>query len=52
MVNITLALNLTRFLHKEIAYLPWQSAEENFQYIVLMFDRTEVNGPMQVCTGN
>ncbi|XP_034031432.1 aminopeptidase N-like [Thalassophryne amazonica] len=47
-VNVTLALNSTRFLKNETAYLPWESAVMNFAYIVLMFDRSEVYGPMQM----
>uniref|UniRef100_A0A1A7XIV8 Aminopeptidase n=1 Tax=Iconisemion striatum TaxID=60296 RepID=A0A1A7XIV8_9TELE len=48
LVNVTLALNTTRFLSKERAYLPWESAVRNLEYFVLMFDRSEVYGPMQV----
>uniref|UniRef100_A0A665W218 Aminopeptidase n=1 Tax=Echeneis naucrates TaxID=173247 RepID=A0A665W218_ECHNA len=47
-VNVTLALNVTRFLYNETDFHPWDSAMRNFQYIYLMFDRTEVYGPMQV----
>ncbi|XP_037538583.1 alanyl (membrane) aminopeptidase a [Nematolebias whitei] len=47
-VSVTLALNSTRFLHNEIAYLPWESAIRNLEYFILMFDRSEVYGPMQV----
>ncbi|CAJ1057506.1 alanyl (membrane) aminopeptidase a [Xyrichtys novacula] len=47
LVNVTLALNSTRFLFHETDYLPWESAVRNLQYFVLMFDRTEVYGPMQ-----
>ncbi|XP_029378114.1 aminopeptidase N-like [Echeneis naucrates] len=46
-VNVTLALNVTRFLYNETDFHPWDSAMRNFQYIYLMFDRTEVYGPMQ-----
>lgn len=49
LVDVTLPLNLTRFLRNETAYLPWESTIRNFQYFVLMFDRTEVFGPMQAC---
>lgn len=48
-VSVTLALNSTRFLHNEMAYLPWESAVRNLEYFILMFDRSEVYGPMQVC---
>ncbi|XP_038130384.1 aminopeptidase N-like [Cyprinodon tularosa] len=48
LVNVTLPLNLTRFLRKEKAFLPWESAVRNLEYFVLMFDRSEVYGPMQI----
>lgn len=48
MVNITLALRTTRFLEKEHEYMPWQTARNNLDYILLMFDRSEVFGPIQV----
>ncbi|XP_027900303.1 alanyl (membrane) aminopeptidase-like b [Xiphophorus couchianus] len=47
-VDVTLALNSTRFLRKETAYLPWESAVRNLEYFILMFDRSEVYGPMQL----
>nr|XP_019964347.1 PREDICTED: aminopeptidase N-like [Paralichthys olivaceus] len=47
LVDVTLPLNLTRFLRNETEYLPWESAMTNLRYFVLMFDRTEVYGPMQ-----
>ncbi|KAM4552982.1 aminopeptidase Ey-like [Fundulus diaphanus] len=47
-VNVTLALNSTRFLRKERAFLPWESAVRNLEYFFLMFDRSEVYGPMQL----
>ncbi|XP_049928174.1 alanyl (membrane) aminopeptidase-like b [Epinephelus moara] len=47
LVEVTLALNSTRFLRKERAFLPWESAVRNLEYFVLMFDRSEVYGPMQ-----
>ncbi|XP_068595223.1 aminopeptidase N-like [Brachionichthys hirsutus] len=46
-VDVSLALNSTRFLRNETAYLPWESAIRNLKYFVYMFDRTEVYGPMQ-----
>ncbi|XP_039988747.1 aminopeptidase N-like isoform X2 [Xiphias gladius] len=48
LVDVTLALNSTRFLRNEKAYLPWESAVRNLEYFVLMFDRSELYGPMQV----
>ncbi|XP_026222167.1 alanyl (membrane) aminopeptidase a [Anabas testudineus] len=47
LVDVTLALNTTRFLHSETEYLPWESAVRNLEYFFLMFDRSEVYGPMQ-----
>ncbi|XP_061577195.1 alanyl (membrane) aminopeptidase-like b [Cololabis saira] len=48
LVNVTLALNSTRFLKKERDLLPWQSAVRNLDYFIQMFERSEVYGPMQV----
>ncbi|NWH69007.1 AMPN Aminopeptidase, partial [Geococcyx californianus] len=45
-VNVTLALNTTRFLSKETEYMPWQAALNNLHYFQLMFDRSEVFGVM------
>ncbi|XP_039902910.1 alanyl (membrane) aminopeptidase a [Simochromis diagramma] len=47
LVNVTLALNSTLFLTKETEFLPWESAVRNLDYFILMFDRSEVYGPMQ-----
>uniref|UniRef100_A0A672ZCY9 Aminopeptidase n=1 Tax=Sphaeramia orbicularis TaxID=375764 RepID=A0A672ZCY9_9TELE len=47
MVDVTLALNFTQFLSNEKEFLPWESAVRNLRYFVLMFDRSEVYGPMQ-----
>ncbi|CAN9498611.1 unnamed protein product [Ophioblennius macclurei] len=47
LVNVTLALDSTRFLVNETHYLPWDAAMTNMQYLVEMFDRSEVFGPMQ-----
>ncbi|XP_059570461.1 aminopeptidase N [Alligator mississippiensis] len=46
-VQVELALNTTRFLQKETEYLPWTAALNNLAYFQLMFDRSEVFGPMQ-----
>lgn len=43
-----LALNTTRYLDQEREYLPWDTALDNLDYFRLMFDRSEVYGPMQV----
>uniref|UniRef100_A0A3Q1HIW6 Aminopeptidase n=1 Tax=Anabas testudineus TaxID=64144 RepID=A0A3Q1HIW6_ANATE len=47
MVSTTLALRTTKFLDKEVEYMPWQTATRNLNYFFLMFDRGEVYGPMQ-----
>ncbi|TFK04341.1 c-C chemokine receptor type 5-like [Platysternon megacephalum] len=46
-INITLALNTTTYLSEERDYLPWSAALDNLGYFRLMFDRSEVYGPMQ-----
>ncbi|KAJ7311140.1 hypothetical protein JRQ81_006743, partial [Phrynocephalus forsythii] len=46
-VSTLLALNTTRYLAKETAYLPWNAAVSNLGYFQLMFDRSEVYGPMR-----
>lgn len=48
LVSTTLALSTTKFLAKEVEYMPWETAVRNLNYFYLMFDRSEVNGPMQV----
>ncbi|NXV59800.1 AMPN Aminopeptidase, partial [Molothrus ater] len=45
-VQVTLALNTTRFLSRETEYMPWQAALTNLKYFKLMFDRSEVFGAM------
>ena len=49
MVNTTLALETTKFLEKEVEYMPWETARRSLDYYFLMFDRSVVYGPMQVC---
>lgn len=46
-VNVTLALSTTKFLDKEVEYMPWQTTRRSLDYFYLMFDRSEVYGPMQ-----
>ncbi|XP_041800155.1 aminopeptidase Ey-like [Chelmon rostratus] len=46
-VNTTLALRTTQFLINEVEYMPWQTASRNLDYFFLMFDRSELYGPMQ-----
>lgn len=47
-INTTLALRTTKYLAKERDYIPWESALRNLDYFILMFDRTEVYGALQV----
>ncbi|XP_056268750.1 aminopeptidase N-like isoform X2 [Pseudoliparis swirei] len=47
-INTTLALTTTKYLSKERDYIPWESALRNLDYYILMFDRTEVYGALQV----
>lgn len=47
-VTTILALNTTKYLKDEREYIPWESALDNLDYFFLMFDRSEVLGPMQV----
>ncbi|KAG7468183.1 hypothetical protein MATL_G00140120 [Megalops atlanticus] len=46
-LNITLALTTTKYLSREREYMPWESAINNLDDFFLLFDRTEVYGPMQ-----
>ncbi|XP_044048314.1 aminopeptidase N-like isoform X2 [Siniperca chuatsi] len=46
-IPTVLALNTTNYLNKEIEYMPWESALSNLDFFYLMFDRSEVYGPMQ-----
>ncbi|XP_041081686.1 aminopeptidase Ey-like [Polyodon spathula] len=46
-IPTTLALDTTKYLSKDTEYMPWESSIDNLGYFSLMFDRTEVNGPMQ-----
>uniref|UniRef100_A0A8C8ZGF7 Aminopeptidase n=1 Tax=Prolemur simus TaxID=1328070 RepID=A0A8C8ZGF7_PROSS len=46
-VSVTLALNNTLFLIQETEYMPWQAALDSLNYFKLMFDRSEVYGPMK-----
>ncbi|XP_041031285.1 aminopeptidase N-like [Carcharodon carcharias] len=45
--NTTAALETTRYLSKELEYIPWEAALENLAYFQLMFDRNDVFGPMR-----
>ncbi|XP_077630478.1 aminopeptidase N [Crocuta crocuta] len=46
-VPVTLALNTTLFLKQETEYMPWEAALSSLSYFRLMFDRSEVYGPMK-----
>uniref|UniRef100_A0ABM5EX44 Aminopeptidase N n=1 Tax=Pogona vitticeps TaxID=103695 RepID=A0ABM5EX44_9SAUR len=46
-VSTVLALDTTRYLANETEYLPWSAAVSNLGYFRLMFDRSEVYGPMR-----
>uniref|UniRef100_A0A8C7JZR3 Aminopeptidase n=1 Tax=Oncorhynchus kisutch TaxID=8019 RepID=A0A8C7JZR3_ONCKI len=46
-VSTILALRTTLFLQREREYMPWQTADRNLGYFFLMFDRSDVYGPMQ-----
>lgn len=52
LVNVTLALDSTRFLRKETEYIPWEAAMRNLQYFVFMLQHTEAFGPLQACVTN
>uniref|UniRef100_A0A6Q2X648 Aminopeptidase n=1 Tax=Esox lucius TaxID=8010 RepID=A0A6Q2X648_ESOLU len=46
-INVTLALRTTKYLRNDTEYIPWESALRNLDYFILMFDRSEVYGPIQ-----
>ncbi|XP_045894112.1 aminopeptidase Ey-like isoform X1 [Micropterus dolomieu] len=46
-ISTELALSTTKYLNNERDYIPWQSALNNLDFFYLMFDRSEVYGPMQ-----
>ncbi|XP_064169919.1 alanyl (membrane) aminopeptidase-like b [Anguilla rostrata] len=51
-INVTLALNTTKYLSNDVEYIPWESALRNLDYFILMFDRSEVYGPMKAYLRN
>lgn len=51
-IPTALALRTTKYLAKERDFIPWESALRNLDYYILMFDRTEVYGALQVSTTN
>ncbi|XP_013878434.1 aminopeptidase N [Austrofundulus limnaeus] len=46
-ISTVLALRTTLYLNRERDYMPWESALDNLDFFYLMFDRSEVYGPMQ-----
>ncbi|XP_041508649.1 aminopeptidase N [Microtus oregoni] len=46
-IPVTLALSNTLFLYNETEYMPWEAALTSLSYFKLMFDRSEVYGPMK-----
>ncbi|KAG7473239.1 hypothetical protein MATL_G00093590 [Megalops atlanticus] len=46
-IDVTLALNTTKYLLNDTEFIPWESALKNLDYFILMFDRSEVYGPMK-----
>ncbi|XP_048225372.1 aminopeptidase N [Perognathus longimembris pacificus] len=46
-VPVTLALDNTLFLSQEKEYMPWEATLSSLNYFKLMFDRSEVYGPMK-----
>ncbi|KAL4641907.1 aminopeptidase N-like isoform X1 [Arapaima gigas] len=46
-VNITLALDTTKFLQKETEYIPWHTAIKNLHYIRLMLEYFDAFGHMK-----
>lgn len=47
-ISTVQALNTTKYLSNERDYIPWKAALNNLDFFYLMFDRSEVYGPMQV----
>ncbi|KAJ8417583.1 hypothetical protein AAFF_G00224260 [Aldrovandia affinis] len=46
-VNITLALRTTKYLLNDTEFIPWETAMIHLHHLILMFDRSEVYGPMK-----
>ncbi|XP_062403914.1 alanyl (membrane) aminopeptidase-like b [Sardina pilchardus] len=46
-LDVGVALDTTKYLKNETEYIPWKAALTNLRYFILMFDRSEVYGPMQ-----
>ncbi|XP_040270073.1 aminopeptidase N-like [Bufo bufo] len=46
-ISTTRALETTKFLSKDVEYMPWQAAVSSLSYFTQMFDRSDVYGPMK-----
>ncbi|XP_056427950.1 aminopeptidase N [Hyla sarda] len=46
-IDNTRALETTKFLSKDVEYMPWQAAISSLSYFTQMFDRSDVYGPMK-----
>ncbi|XP_072241404.1 aminopeptidase N-like [Leuresthes tenuis] len=46
-IPTVMALKTTKYLNNEREFMPWESAIDNLNFFYLMFDRSEVYGPMQ-----
>ncbi|KAG7327353.1 hypothetical protein KOW79_008959 [Hemibagrus wyckioides] len=46
-ININLALKVTKYLSKEREYIPWEAALRSLSSLYDVFERNEVYGPMQ-----
>ncbi|XP_057191939.1 aminopeptidase N isoform X2 [Triplophysa rosa] len=47
-IHTTLALSMTMYLSEEREYIPWESAIKNVRYFFLMFEQSEVFGPLKM----
>ncbi|XP_039470375.1 aminopeptidase Ey-like [Oreochromis aureus] len=50
-ISTVRALETTKYLNNERDYIPWKAALNNLDFFYLMFDRSEVYGPMQEYLG-
>ncbi|XP_076880958.1 aminopeptidase N-like isoform X2 [Brachyhypopomus gauderio] len=46
-IKQTMALSTTKYLSKDMEYVPWDSAIRNLNYLSYMLEQTEVHGAMQ-----
>uniref|UniRef100_A0AAX7SVT6 Aminopeptidase n=1 Tax=Astatotilapia calliptera TaxID=8154 RepID=A0AAX7SVT6_ASTCA len=50
-ISTVQALNTTKYLSNERDYIPWKAALNNLDFFYLMFDRSEVYGPiLTICS--